>query len=612
MSPTVRRRPTSSPASRVPTWLLAAGLVGAALVLLPQALAAQEAATVQVRAYGDFPLVGSRVAIWVAAQVHLLFAAFVLGVPIFAVVAEAIGMFGGEERYDKLAKEFTRLLLVAYSATAIWGGILVFGLVTLYPGVWSYLATIFAPSMWVYVGLFFFESFTLYLYYYGWERWKEGRAKGFHWTLGILLNVWGTIVMVIANSWLTFMMSPPAEVTSDTAPEMVRFWSAFANATWMPINIHRLIANVVFGGAIVGAYAAYRFLMAADEEERAHYDWMGYVGNFVAIGALIVLPFAGYWLGREIYQYNQQMGITMMGGFMSWLWIIQAFLIGVLFLAGNYYLWVGMGRIPGAERYTPYTKWMLLVLVLGVIVWATPHTMIASREELEAMGGSHHPFLGVLGVMSAKNTAVNLMILTTFLSFLLYRRGNKRLTHPAAGAITTVQAGIFVIAALVVLFYGVWGYFVTAIVRIGFSVYQVMAVLATIVSVTVLDMVVLRNAESLGTIRWGRMPARSQYALFVLAVTFTWLMGLMGFARSGIRQDWHVFEVMRDTSPWAATPALGYASLVISSCVLIFLALVGFIFWLGNLAEKPTIAKLPTGAPASPAAGPDLHPATGD
>src|SRR2546430_12614563 len=108
-------------------------------------------------------------------------------------------------------------------------------------------------------------------------------------------------------------------------------------------------SNVVFGGAIVGAYASYRFLAARTEEERAHYDWMGYVGNFIAMSALIVLPFAGYWLGREIYQYDQSMGITMMGGFMSWLWVIQAFLIAVLFLTGHYYLLIGMGRIPGAE-----------------------------------------------------------------------------------------------------------------------------------------------------------------------------------------------------------------------------------------------------------------------
>ena len=557
------------------------------------------------REYGDFPVIGSRAAIWIAAQLHLFFAAFVLGVPMFAVVAEAIGIFSSDDRYDKLAKEFTRLLLVSYSATAIWGAILVFGLITLYPGLWGYLSEIFAPSMWVYVGIFFFESFTLYLYYYGWDRWKKGRAKWGHWGLGILLNLWGTAVMLIANSWLTYMMSPPAEVTPDTAPGMVQFWSAFANATWMPINIHRLIANVVFGGAIVGAYAAYRFLSAKTDEERAHYDWMGYIGNFIAISALIVLPFAGYWLGREIYEFNQQMGTTMMGGFMSWLWVVQAFLIAVLFLAGNYYLWVGMGRIPGAERFMPYTKWMLLVLLIGAAVWATPRNMIADRAEITAMGGQFHPFLGVLGVMSAKNTAVNFMILTTFLSFLLYRRANKRAVVSWEKTGTTIQGALFAVSAAVVLFYGIYGYFVPSIVRIGFSVYQVLAVIAAIILVVVIDVFMMRGAESRGEIRWGEMPERSQYALFILAVTFTWLMGLMGFARSGIRQHWHVFEVIRDTSVDAATPALGYASIVISVCVLIFLSLVTFIFWVGGLAETPVISGTAGGTTASASADGD-------
>jgi cytochrome bd-type quinol oxidase subunit 1 len=602
--------PTAAPAAAAPAAAtLAAALALVLALLCPDALWAQATAAAP-REYGDFPWIGGRAAVWIAAQVHLMFAAFVLGVPMFAVVMEAVGIFGKDEKYDRLAKEFTRLLLVAYSATAIWGAVLVFFLSTIFPRFWAHLTEIFEVSMWVYVGLFFLESFTLYVYYYGWERWKKGRAKLGHWGLGVLLNLWGTAVMFIADSWLSYMISPPAEVTPDTSPAMVRTWSAIANATWMPINLHRLIANVVFGGSVVAAYAAYRFLMAKSDEERAHYDWMGYVGNLIAIGALILLPFAGYWLGREIYEYNQQMGITMMGGFMSWLWIIQAFLIGVLFLAGNYYLWVGMGRIPGAERFAPYTRWLLLVLVAGVIVWATPHTMIANRNELAAMGGTHHPFLGVLGVMSAKNTAVNLMILTTFLSFLLYRRANKRPTVPWARTATWVQGVLFAASAAVVLFYGVYGYFVSAIVRIGFSVYQVLAVLATIVSVMVIDVLMLRGAESRGAIRWGQMPERSQYALFVLVVTFTWLMGLMGFARSGIRQHWHIWEVMRDTSPWAATPALGYAARVISACVLIFLGLIAFVFWLGGLMERP--APVPAAAPEREPGEPRLVPAGGD
>jgi hypothetical protein len=176
---------------------------------------------------------------------------------------------------------------------------------------------------------------------------------------------------------------------------------------------------------------------------------------------------------------------------------------------------------------------------------------------------------------------------------------------------------MFVIAALVVLGYGVYGYFVEAIVRIGFSVYQVAAVLACILGVTIIDIFIGRGATSRGEIRWGQMPERSQYALFVLAVTFTWLMGLMGFARSGIRQHWHVWEVLRDTSPEAFTPALGYAANMISLCVLIFLSLVAFIFWLGGLAERAGHAREPEQRGVSVPAGvtvtrPSSAPVTGD
>ena len=42
----------------------------------------------------------------------------------------------------------------------------------------------------------------------------------------------------------------------------------------------RLIGNIAFGGAIVGAYAAFRFLAAKTQQDKAHYDWMGIYGQF--------------------------------------------------------------------------------------------------------------------------------------------------------------------------------------------------------------------------------------------------------------------------------------------------------------------------------------------
>ena len=237
----------------------------------------------------------------------------------------------------------------------------------------------------------------------------------------------------------------------------------------------------------------------------------------------------------------------------------------VLFLGSNYYLWLGMERIPGSERYRKYVPPMLIILTVGFMIWATPRSMVVTLDEARAMGGTHHPLLGFFGVMSAKNTVVNLMILTTFLSFILYRRANKLPTKPWVKAGMAIQWTAFAAAAAVVVFYGIYGYFVESIVRIGFSVYQVLAVLGAIVLVMAIDIPMFKGARTTGQIRWGTIAPHSQYVLILLAVTFTWLMGLMGFARSGIRQHWHVYGVLRDTSVDAATPALGYAANVITS-----------------------------------------------
>ncbi|MDO8677306.1 MAG: cytochrome ubiquinol oxidase subunit I [Acidobacteriota bacterium] len=548
--------------------------------------------------YRAFPVVGSRVAIWAVAQLHLLFAAFVLAVPIFAVLIEAIGYKTGDRRYDRLAHEFTKLLSVSFSLTATFGAALTFMLIILYPKFTNYMMSVFSPTFLPYVGLFFAEAFFLYTYYYGWGKFHPL----VHLFLGIGLNVVGTSIMLIANAWLTFMMSPNG--ISDGGA-LISTWDAIYNFTWMPINVHRFIANVAFGGSVAAAYAAFKFLHATTDEERAHYDWMGYIGNFVAIIAFLPLPFAGYWLAKEIYAYSQTLGLTMMGGAFSWLFIIQAVLIGNLFLGANYYLWLGMGRVEGARSVQRFIKYLLIAIAVCFMVWATPRSIIATVAEIRAMGGSSHPILGFLGVMSAKNTAVNILILTTFMSFLLYRRTGKTATVSWAKAGHAAQLLIFASAAIIVISLGIYGYFVEASVRIGLSVPQVSSVLFAMVAITTIDVFLFRRPRMTGDVRWGRMPAVSQYVLIFIAVTFTWLMGLMGYVRSGLRQHWHVYGVIRDTSPDAFTPTLGFATQVVSLTVLLFFVLIGFVFWLASLHDLPDYD--PVHSPHSPLLAADGH-----
>jgi len=551
-----------------------------ALKELAKDKAAQEKAKPYVEVeYRQAPVFGSRVVVWVLAQLHLLFAAFVLAVPLFAMIIEAVGYFTGDKKYDKLAYEFIKLMATAFSLTATFGAFLTFALIALYPKFTTYLMQVFSPTFLPYVLLFFFEAGFFYSYYYGWGKFHPLLHLG----LGFMLNVVGTSIMFIANGWLTFMMSPAGVADSGA---VINAWEALMNYTWMPINIHRIIANVAYGGSVAGAYAAWKFLGAKTDEERAHYDWMGYIGMFVAISAFLPLPFAGYYLAREIYAFNQALGIMMMGGAFSWLFIIQAVLIGNLFLAANFYLWLGMGRIEGTRPFQKLIKWLLIAIAVCFAVWATPRSLISTPAEVRGMGGSTHPVLGALGFMAAKNTAVNIMILTTYVSFMIYRRTGKRPTVKWAKLGNAAQFGIFALAAGAVISLGVVSYFVDAATRIRLSVPQVLSVLSAMVAMTIIDIFLLRGAEKTGKMHWGKLPPISQYVLIFIAVTFTWLMGLMGYLRSGLRMHWHVYGIIRDNSVDAFTPTLGFATKVVSVTVLIFFVLIAFVFWIAGLSGR--------------------------
>lgn len=550
----------------------------------------------------------SRVLLWFANQQHLYYGSFVLAVPIFCMVIEFMGVMTKDKamgkKYDQLAYDFIKISLTAYSLTAILGGILIFTFLTLYPAFFGYLSSIFRPVMHIYALMFVAESGTLYIYYYGWDKMKEGLLKWIHLSMSVILNVIGTVLMMLANSWIGFMMSPAG--VDEQGRFLGNIWHVIHTALWNPLNVHRILGNMAFGGGVVAAYAAYRFLSSKTDEERAHYDWMGYIAMSLGVAFLIPLPFAGYWLMREVYAYRQQMGITLMGGLLAWLFIIQATMIGILFLSTNYYLWQALGRMRGAERFQRWIKYFVFLLVVGFLVFITPHTMVMTPAELKAMGGQQHPVLGNYGVMSAKNGGINVIITTTVLTFIWYQRGN-RMPSVSWSKFGNIFMGVFFFFAYVnIVWLAIYGYFIPANVRVGLSVPQVATTLSCLFFMTALNLAMLKGAKQIGPIEWGKISVRSQYALIMLATAFTWMMGLMGYIRSSVRLFWHVNEIMRDNSPWAYTHTVGFAANMISFNVLFFWISIMFVFWLGTLAAKkaPVEAKAPVpGQAPQPAVG---------
>ena len=243
-----------------------------------------------------------------------------------------------------------------------------------------------------------------------------------------------------------------------------------------------------------------------------------------------------------------------------------------------------MERTEGGERYRWLTKYIAFVLVVGFLVWVTPHNVIYTGSEIGRLGGGNHPVLGPLGIMPAKNIAVFCMLIFTFLSFQLYRRADKEITVAWRDWGNALMIAIYIVAVANVIFAGVYyGYFTNTVYKVGSSVIQVMSTVVVIVSGVVIDSLMFKDAKKL-PVYWGKVSERSQYALFALPIAFTWLMALMGYIRSSIRTHWHVYAVMKDNSPDNFIPPLQTVGNMVTGITLLFLAFVLFIFWIANLS----------------------------
>jgi hypothetical protein len=194
--------------------------------------------------------------------------------------------------------------------------------------------------------------------------------------------------------------------------------------------------------------------------------------------------------------------------------------------------------------------------------------------------------IGNYGVMSAKNGAINTMILLSALSYILYKRANRTITASWVRTGDLVIATVFCGALVNVIGVAIYGFYLPANVRVGLSLPQALSTLTALIVSLLINRAILKNSHAVGPIAWGKMPVRGQVTLFLLGMAFTWVMGLMGFIRSSGRLGWHVHEIMRDGSPWAYTPGLGFAAGMVTVNMVLFWILLLGVFWLNQRGHR--------------------------
>ena len=277
--------------------------------------------------YGRSGMVDNRSLLWLFIQQHFFLGSFILGVPMIAWMLE---LFSHARRridpersskLDRLAHEIMHIGLPFYPLTIFFGIALLGAFLFLYSEFFKYMISLFEPVIFLYGVAFLLESLFLYSYTLTWERWRQGNRKWVHLSLGALTCTNGLVIVYLANAWMAFMMSP-AGVDSE-GRFLGDIWKIVHTPLWNPLNVHRILASIMFAGAVIAAYAAYRMLTTRDPVKKAHYDWMGHVTIMIAIVNLFVLPFAGYWFAKVIFIFRQRMGVTLMGGQMSWPFVIS-------------------------------------------------------------------------------------------------------------------------------------------------------------------------------------------------------------------------------------------------------------------------------------------------
>ncbi|MFQ5924064.1 MAG: cytochrome ubiquinol oxidase subunit I, partial [Anaerolineales bacterium] len=372
----------------------------------------------------DIPPFGARTVLWVAAQLHVFFGAFILGALIFIVISEYLGYRRGDERYERLGREMMKTVAIAYSFTAVFGVLFAFILMGPYQASTSFLMQRFFPVFGSYGLLILVETVLMYSYWYSWSEMDTPRKKGWHIALGVLVNIVGTGLMFLMNAVASYMLTPPEAVKTAS------LWQLINNPSWNALNLHRFIGNLTFGGFVVALFAAFMFLTARSRQDRAFYDWMGYTGNFIGTGMMLIIPIAGYIYARELFHYDATISTLLMADKLSWFFEIQGVLVGLLFLGANYYMWLSIQRIEGGERFGTYMKIAFAVMIFSLAIWITPQAFLpdlttSPSGDLGITELAIPANLAFLGLMMAKALAVTAIVILTFVTYLIYRRAQR-------------------------------------------------------------------------------------------------------------------------------------------------------------------------------------------
>jgi cytochrome bd ubiquinol oxidase subunit I len=240
---------------------------------------------------------GARAFTGITMLTHMFFAEIFVGFALAAPVLQAWGARTGSPRMDRLAHSMARFNVLTFSTGATFAVLFIVLLVGFYPRVTASLFTHFFYFLVVAMLSMGLALWGMYSYYYKWDRYsvlnkKRHIALGF--TMGFFIWIW----MLIMTGMDTYMVTGggpgrPAISEGNIASFGAALQGIF-NPMFVEMLIHRTFANLSWPAFALAAWAAFMYIRAKSQEDKAFYDWSTSVGLTWGTGFLILQPLVGF------------------------------------------------------------------------------------------------------------------------------------------------------------------------------------------------------------------------------------------------------------------------------------------------------------------------------
>lgn len=350
-------------------------------------------------------------AVALVALLHLQVAAFIQGAAFLVVVSESISMVRGDQRHERLART---MLTGTTWMFGLGGALAILWVSWILLGMWAtFFIALSRILYWAFIfeaGLFVTEIVVLYTVYANWDRLRAYRRVRLGLVVLLAITLWWQqfFIDVVAS----YMLTPNGGDTNQL--------NQILNPTNLPLTVHRTVGNIAWAGAILGGFAAVRYLRARRREsgevrvaeaaaarsvgamsatwysggaraetaraaaisDTAFWDWAGMWGAVWAIAATMFQPWIGYSYAKEIQLHAFPAWYRMMFGELSNVFLVQITLLGLIFILGTVYFWRRM-RASGTRGQRTQVV-VLVVLVLATLLAATPARFANSYAEIGA------------------------------------------------------------------------------------------------------------------------------------------------------------------------------------------------------------------------------------